>query len=86
MSLTRTLEELVDVGVYEFAGYAHDGESMYSFNVEKAKIHAPEIYQAMVDGIDTGILDAIEDGYLDWEFDDNFMVSYSITNKGFAVL
>lgn len=80
-------DELVDLGVYEHMDV--NGELMYTVNMPKAKQHAPEIYYAELDAIDTAILEAIEAGYLELDFaiepEGDMFTSYVVTKKGSMV-
>lgn len=80
-----TLEELVELGVYMPEVVNDDGDIEYSLNMPRAKELAPEIYWAELNAIDTAILEAIEQGYLELDFimDENGNIDtlYNVTDK-----
>lgn len=84
---THTLEELVSAGVYVFAGLDDSGEATYSLNVNVAKEKAPDIYWADRNALETALLDAIDEGYLEWDFDpDTLEDVFYVTEKGEGVI
>jgi len=80
-------EELVDLGVYNFAGYDDDGEKLYTLDVDRAKEVAPEVYWEHTNEIDAAILKAISLGLLELDIDSDTMdVTYKVTDHGNDVL
>ncbi|QIN94649.1 hypothetical protein PP460_gp153 [Streptomyces phage Muntaha] len=78
-----TLDDLIEMGVYEVSGVDEDGEPMYSLNVAVAKELAPEIYWADLNACETAIFDAVEAGYLEWDVDpDTLEMSFYVTELG----
>lgn len=85
--LNYTFEELVVLGVFEFAGIDDDGEHLWSINMERAEAVAPEIYWAEKNAIDEAILRCIELGFLEIDVDpDTLEVTYEVTEDGKSVL
>lgn len=78
-----TLEELIALGVYKMSGVDSEGNTLYDFDPEKAKIVAPEVYHAELTAVQQGILDAIDEGYLSIdEIDpDTLEVYFSVNDK-----
>lgn len=87
MTLIVEFEDLVDLGVYEFAGYDDDGERLFTFNAERCLQVAPDFYWEYMNEIDQAILKCIDLGYLELDVDPDTMdVSYKITDYGNEVL
>jgi hypothetical protein len=82
--MDATLEQMLELGVYEQVPCGDDIE--YTVNMEKAREHAPAIYFAEMDAVDTAILEAIESGYLELDFtvddDGNLFTAYKVTERG----
>lgn len=83
-----TFDELLDLGVYEFAGFdENDSEPLYCMNMDAAKEHAVELYWQEINSIQQGILDAVEEGYLEWDFDpETLEESLIVTKRGEEVV
>jgi hypothetical protein len=82
-----TLDDLIQMGVYEVSGVDEQGEPMYSLNVETAKALAPQIYWADRNACETAIFDAVECGYLEWDIDpDTLEMSFFVTELGESVI
>jgi hypothetical protein len=82
-----TFEELVEAGVYEFAGWDDDGERLWTLNPEVAKEVAPDIYWQEMNLIDQAILKAVDLGLLTIDMDpDTLTETYVVTDDGEAVL
>lgn len=82
-----TLDDLIAMGVYEVSGVDEDGEPMYSLNVEVAKEVAPDIYWADRNALETAILDAVEEGFLEWDVDpDTLEMTFYVTELGEKVI
>lgn len=62
-----SFEELVDCGVYEFAGFDDEGEMTFRLDAEVAKRKAPHLYWAQHNDMTEKMLTAIEEGFLEWE-------------------
>lgn len=79
-----TFDELVNLGVYEPIQF--HGETLYNINMEKAKVHAPEVYYAELDAVDAAILEAIEAGYIEMDFtidpEGNLDTTYKVLSAG----
>lgn len=75
-----TFDEAVELGVFETIDTADGIE--YTVNMEQARKHAPEIYYAELNAVDTAILEAIEAGYLELDFtideDGNLDTTYKV--------
>lgn len=82
-----TLDDLIELGVYEVSGVDGHGEVLYSLNVEAAKELAPEIYWADRNACETAIFDAVEAGYLEWDIDSETLdLSFFVTELGEKVI
>lgn len=78
-----TLDDLIDMGVYEVSGVDEDGEPLYSLNVEVAKEKAPEVYWADRNACETALFDAVALGYLEWDVDpDSLEMTFYVTELG----
>jgi hypothetical protein len=79
----KTLDALIDAGVYEVAGVDEDGELLLSLNVEVAKEVRPDLYWADRNACETAIFDAVEAGYLEWDIEpDTLEMSFYVTELG----
>jgi len=82
-----TLDDLIDMGVYEVSGIDGDGEPLYSLNLDKAKELAPAIYWADRNACEAALFDAVEQGYLEWDVDpDTLEMTFFVTEKGEKVI
>lgn len=63
----RAFPELVDEGIYEFAGFDEDGEMTFRLDTDIAKIKAPHLYWEHHNDMTSKLLTAIEEGFLEWE-------------------
>lgn len=67
--MTLTFDEQVEAGVWLYAGEDEDGETLITLDDEAAIKFAPEIYWKEKNAVDEAILDAIDAGYMEWDFD-----------------
>jgi hypothetical protein len=85
--LTMTFEELVEAGVFEFAGFDDDGETLWHLNMERCREVCPEVYWEEMNAIDSAILEAIDLGLVTMDIDpDTLEATYTVTDEGEAVL
>lgn len=76
-------EELVEQGVYTFAGTDDDGERLWAINMERAKEIAPDIYWFHQNELDKAILKALDMGLLELDIDSNTLEeTYTVTEDG----
>ena len=69
MTDTMSFEQLVDAGVYELDGWDDDGEMQFRLVPETAKVKAPEVYWQYQNDMQQKLLDAIDEGFIEWDFD-----------------
>ena len=82
-----TLDDLIEMGVYEVAGVDENNEPLYSLNVEVAKELAPEVYWADRNALETALFDAVAEVYLEWDMDpDTLEMTFFVTEKGENVI
>lgn len=67
--MTLTFDEQVAVGIWRYAGEDDDGEPLLSFDEDVARELAPDLYWQNKNSVDEAVLDAIDAGYLEWDFD-----------------
>lgn len=79
-----SFDELLDLGVYEFAGFDEEGgEPLYSMNMLKAQVHTPELYWNEINAIEEAVFDAVDEGYLEWDVDpETLEESLIVTKRG----
>lgn len=63
----NSFEELVDNGVFEFAGFDENEEITFRLDPEAAKVKAPEIYSKHQDEMLAMMFKAVDEGYIEWE-------------------
>lgn len=80
-------QELVDQGVFEFAGWDEDGERMWHINMERAKEVWPDFYWHEKNLLDAAVLDAVDQGFLKMDIDpDTLEVTLEVTGLGDELL
>ncbi len=85
--MEESLDSLIDKGVYVVAGIDDEGMPLYELDVEQAKIHAPEVYEADRNACLVALLDAVEAGYLEIDVDPNTLeTTFVVTEKGEGII
>jgi hypothetical protein len=83
---TLSMYDLVEKGVFIEAGLDEFGEQTYTIDLERAKHDAPEVYDIAYRRMAQNILDAVDEGYIEVDFDTDLNVDYPLTDKGMALL
>lgn len=80
-------EDLVELGVFEFAGWDEDGERMWHVDMDRAKEVCPAFYWHEKNAMDLAILDAIDHGFLKLHLDpDTLEETLEVTDLGDEIL
>jgi predicted transcriptional regulator len=77
-AIFRMLEE---TGAIELYGMSGD-DVTYRVNMEVLEEILPQLYQSIMDEIDTGLLEMYKAGFVDIEYDENLEAHFHINEKG----
>lgn len=80
------IDYLLSVGALYYDGVDKNGEKMFKINSEMMQLHAPELYRAMLDDLEEGLLELYEKGLINIEYNENLEALFSISDEGRALL
>jgi hypothetical protein len=75
---------LISEGILEEDGFDEDGELTYTYNFQKMKEINPELYEAVMSGINENLMHLYELGLVKVEYDENLQAHFSATDDGKA--
>lgn len=78
------LDEYLQSGAIEVAGIDDDGEFIFAIT-EKAKIVAPELWEAHEYFVDKSLLELYEKGLMRVTYDENLEATIELTKEGFEI-
>jgi hypothetical protein len=84
--IDKLIGDLEDIGVFEWVGMDETGERILKPNMELMKIHAPDMYQQILEDLDAELYNLFQLGYVDVEFDESGEPLYAINEKGREVM
>lgn len=75
---------LISEGILEEDGFDEDGDVTYTYNFAKMKEVSPDLYEAVMSGINENLMHLYELGFVKVEYDENLQAHFSATEEGKA--
>ena len=77
---------LEEEGALEWVGMTDDGERLMSFNADKLQEVAPEMFDIMMEDIESHLLDLVKVGLVEVIYDENLVPSFKISEEGKRIM
>lgn len=86
MSEARTLEQMLEEGIYFLDGVDAEGESIFRLDPEVAEEKAPDLYWAEQTAMTAAVMRAVDEGFMEIVYDPlTLEATLVITEKGMAL-
>ena len=82
----ETIEFLVSQGAAEWSGVDEFGERMYRFNMEVLKEIMPQLYESILEDVDSVMLGLYEKGLVELEYNEDLQATFKISQEGKKIL
>jgi hypothetical protein len=73
---------LEEQGAISWDGISDDGEALFRFNLEVLKEVMPELYDSIMEDINSDLMSFYQEGLVDIEYDENLNVMFKASEKG----
>ena len=73
---------LENEGILEWVGMDTSGERTFVFNFDIMRMKMPQLYEAMVQELDSELMHLYELGFIDIEYDENLNAGFKINQAG----
>lgn len=80
--LNDFMQFMEDSGILEWVGMDDNGERTFVFNFEKMYEVLPELYYAILDELNTELLQLYKYGFVEIEYDESLNPKFRITDDG----
>lgn len=81
----KMLNHYIEIGAIDISGIGEDGEFIYAIT-PKAKVVAPDLWQAHMEHVDEILQELYKDGLIDVEYDENLEATFRLNDKGFEAI
>jgi hypothetical protein len=82
----QIMQHLIEEGAAFVDGIDEEGEAIYKFDMEVLEEVMPELHQAMVDDMDSILLNLFQKGLIDVSYDEDLNALMAISEEGKAIL
>ena len=72
------VDYLIEIGILEEDGFDEDGEVTYVYNFSLM----PEMYDEIMQGVNDGLMNLFEHGYVKVDYDEDLTAHFSATEEG----
>ena len=79
------IQHYLDIGAIRIAGFTDDGEAIFELNEETTRILAPDLWQAHEEYVDSELIDLMNEGLMEVEYDENLNATFNFTEEGFTI-
>lgn len=76
------IDWLIEVGILVEDGFDEDGDETYTYDFERMKEINPELYDAVMAGINENLMHLYEAGLVKVEYDEELRAHFSATEEG----
>jgi hypothetical protein len=76
------VDYLIEIGILEEDGFDEDGEVTYVYNFPLMKSLMPEMYDEIMQGVNDGLMNLFEHGYVKVDYDEDLTAHFSATEEG----
>lgn len=76
------IQWLENEGAIEWVGMSDEGERILSFKLDVLKEIAPEIYEAFMEDIDSHLMNLIDLGLVELQYDEDLNAKFKISEEG----
>lgn len=73
---------LLDTGCIVVDSVDEDGEFLFTLNEEACKKYAPQLWEMHTQEIDEALVELVENGLVEVEYNENLEATFTLTEKG----
>lgn len=77
---------LENEGALEWVGMTNDGERLMSFNADRLQEIAPEMYDIMMEDIESSLLNLVDAGLVEVLYDEDLIPRFKISEEGRRIM
>jgi hypothetical protein len=79
------IQHYLDIGAIKIVGFAENGEAIFELNEDTTRILAPDLWEAHEDYVDSELIDLMNDGLMEVEYDEDLNATFNFTKEGFDI-
>jgi hypothetical protein len=79
------IQHYLDIGAIKIAGFTDDGEAIFELNEETTSLLAPDLWQAHEEYVDSELIDLMNNGLMEVEYDEELNATFNFTKEGFEI-
>lgn len=79
------IQHYLDIGAIRIVGFADNGEAIFELNEETTRSLAPELWEAHEDYVDSELIDLMNNGLMEVEYDEDLNATFNFTKEGYEI-
>ena len=79
------IQHYLDIGAIKIVGFAENGEAIFELNEDTTRILAPELWEAHEDYVDSELIDLMNSGLMEVEYDEDLNATFNFTKEGYEI-
>jgi hypothetical protein len=79
------IQHYLEIGAIRIAGFTKDGEAIFELNEETTSLLAPDLWQAHEEYVDSELIDLMNNGLMEVEYDEELNATFNFTEEGFKI-